>query len=71
MAQLAEKGAGEVIDDPAEIFTSLADTVKIEKDPRIVLIIAAIVLVLLDIAARKFKFKWLHEIIGERRNKKQ
>ena len=39
-------------------------------DPRLAFIIAAIVLFLLDIAVRKFKFKWLHEIIRERKNKK-
>ena len=31
--------------------------------------IIAIVAILLDIAARKFKFKWLHEIIAEKKNK--
>jgi len=33
------------------------------------LIIAAIVLFLLDVAVRKFKFKWIHEIIRERKEK--
>ena len=36
-------------------------------DPRIVFIIIALVAFLLDVAVRKFKFKWLHEIIAERK----
>ena len=34
------------------------------------LAVAAVVLFLLDIAVRKFKFKWLHEIVRERKNGK-
>ena len=39
-------------------------------DPRLILGILAIVLFLLDIAVRKFKFKWPHELIREHREKK-
>ena len=34
------------------------------------MIIAAIVLFLLDIAVRKFKFKWIHELVREHKEKK-
>jgi hypothetical protein len=33
--------------------------------------IIAIVLFLLDIAVRKFKFKWIHEMVRESREKKE
>lgn len=34
-------------------------------DPRIIFAVAALILFLLDVAVRKFKFKWLHEIIRD------
>ena len=70
MTLLAEEGKGSVVVDPAEVFASFTPTIKKVVDPRIVLLILAIVFVLLDIAARKFKFKWPHEIIRERKLKK-
>lgn len=69
----AQKGNGEVIkdlDDPEEIFNSfVTDFVRIF-DPKILFMIIAIVLFLCDVAIRKFKFKWPHEIIKEYREKK-
>jgi len=65
MAELAKVGGGLAVDDPARIFTSLSETVTLEYDPRFVMIIVAIVLFLLDVAVRKFKFKWPHELIAE------
>lgn len=70
MTLLAEQGKGSVVGDPAEVFASFLPTIKKTVDPRIVLLILSIVFVLLDIAARKFKFKWPHEIIRERKLKK-
>lgn len=67
---LAEQGKGSVVGDPAEVFASFLPTIKKTVDPRIVLLILSIIFVLLDIAARKFKFKWPHEIIRERKLKK-
>ncbi len=40
-------------------------------DPRIYLFIAAIILLLLGVAVRKFKFKWLHELFTKKNNKFQ
>lgn len=70
MTLLAEQGKGSTVGDPAEVFASFLPTIKKTVDPRIVLLILSIVFVLLDIAARKFKFKWPHEIIRERKLKK-
>ena len=69
MTLVAEQGKGIVVSDPAEVFESFAATIKKVVDPRIVLLILSIIFVLLDIAARKFKFKWPHEIVRERKLK--
>ena len=66
---LAEGGSGKLLSDPAEAYTDFTETLKAEFDPRIILIIAAIVLILLDIAVRKFKFKWIHELVAEKNKK--
>lgn len=73
LEQLAGKGGGskiENLDDPIEIFDDFVTDFPKEFDPKPALIIAAIVLFLCDIAARKFKFKWIHELIREHKNKK-
>ena len=69
MTMLAADGKGVVVSDPAEVFESFSGTIKKEIDPRVVFLILSIIFVLLDIAARKFKFKWPHEIIRERKLK--
>ncbi|MDY6023549.1 MAG: VWA domain-containing protein [Candidatus Borkfalkiaceae bacterium] len=69
----SEKGNGEVVkdlDDPEEIFNSFVTEFVRIYDPKILFMIIAIVLFLCDIAIRKFKFKWPHEIIKEYREKK-
>lgn len=68
MEELARNGGGTEIDDPVQIFGSFRKTLTKTFDPRVILIIVAIVLMLLDIAVRKFKFKWIHEIIKERKD---
>ena len=70
MTQLAKSGNGIVVDDVADVFNTFDKSVKREYDPRIVMLIIIIIAVLLDIAVRKFKFKWIHEIIRERKLKK-
>ncbi len=70
MTILTKDGKGIVINDPADVFQNLAKTLKRSYDPRIPLLILAIVLFLLDIAVRKFKFKWPHELIREHKQKK-
>jgi hypothetical protein len=65
MNLLATDGKGVVVSDPAEVFDSFSQTIKKVLDPRVVFLILSIIFVLLDIAARKFKFKWPHEIVRE------
>ena len=70
LSELAKTGNGMVVDDVAEVFNTFNKHIKREYDPRIVMLIIIIVAFLVDIAVRKFKFKWIHEIIKERKYKK-
>lgn len=70
---IASRGHGSVIenlDDPWEIFSDFVTRLSREFDPRILLIVLVILLFLLDIAVRKFKFKWPHELIRAYKEKK-
>ena len=70
LTELARMGNGIVVDDVADVFNTFDKSVKREYDPRIVMLIIIIIAVLIDIAVRKFKFKWIHEIVRDRKNKK-
>ncbi len=73
MASLAKDGKGTMIEDledPADVFKYFVTTLTKEFDPRILFMILALILFLLDVAVRKFKFKWPHEIIREYKAKK-
>jgi hypothetical protein len=70
---IAELGNGNVIldiDYVDEIYDSFIIILDKTYDPTFVLIIIAMISFLLDIAVRKFKFKWIHELIRERKAKK-
>ena len=69
--RLADDGRGVVITEPYEVFENAAKVRHIHIDPRIVFMIIAIVLFLLDIAVRKFKWKWIHELVRESKEKKE
>ena len=70
LAAISSDGKGAELEDAAEAFNGFDKTVKMEYDPRVVLLIIAIVAVLIDVAVRKFKFKWPHELIKEHKMKK-
>ena len=70
MASLASGGKGSAIQEAAEIFLTFEENLEREYDPRLLFLILAILLFLLDIAVRKFKFKWIHEIVRDRRTKR-
>ena len=70
MNNLANSSGGIMIDDASEIYQEIAKTLKRSYDPRIPFMIITLVLFLLDIAVRKFKFKWPHEIIRDAKAKK-
>lgn len=74
LTAFAEKSGGKNIqslDDPFEIFEGFITDIDLVFDPRMLFMILAIVLFLLDIAVRKFKFKWPHELIRQYREKKK
>jgi hypothetical protein len=63
---LSEKTDGKVIEDlenPEEIFEDFVTALTYTFDPRILFMILVIIFFLTDIAVRKFKFKWPHELI--------
>ncbi len=72
MAELAERGNGTVVkaDEFWEIFSTFVTSLGRVFDPRWLFIGLAMAFFLLDIAVRKFKFKWLHEIVREHKEKK-
>ncbi|MCD8206522.1 MAG: VWA domain-containing protein, partial [Bacteroidales bacterium] len=57
-------------DELVYVFSGMVTRLSREVDPRLPLIIVALALFLLDIAVRKFKWKWPHEIVRDRRAKK-
>ena len=70
MTLLAQDGRGMVVGDPIDVFSSFSKTIHKEYDPRMIFLILAIVAMLFDVAVRKFKFKWPHELIREYKQKK-
>lgn len=71
LSNIASYGNGAIIEDlyePNEIFAKFVTTIERSFDPRFLFMILAIVLFVTDIAIRKFRFKWPHEIIRDRRN---
>ena len=68
--QLATDGRGIIIEEPYQVYENAAKLRHVDIDPRIPMMIALLVLFLLDIAVRKFKWKWPHEIIRDRKAKK-
>lgn len=70
MTALATDGRGIAVEYAIDIFDAFDKYIHIVVDPRIGMLIATIILVLLDIAVRKFKFKWPHELVKEYKEKR-
>lgn len=74
LQDLAKRGNGAAIEDlenPREIFEGFITALNHEFDPRFLFMILALTLFLADVAVRKFKFKWPHELVREYKEKKQ
>lgn len=67
---VCKSGGGQILLSTEQMFSGESLTVSYDTDPSIPMIIAMILLFLLDVAVRKFNFKWPHEIIRERREGK-
>ena len=70
LAELAAGGNGSAVADPWEVYEGFETALHVSYDPRLAFCLAALILFLLDIAVRKFKFKWPHELIREHRAKR-
>lgn len=72
MEELAAKGNGAFIDpqDPWSIFRDFVTGIEKTVDPTLAFMIVAAILFLLDIAVRKFKFKWPHELVRSYKERK-
>jgi hypothetical protein len=74
MQEYSDLSGGIVIaftnDDVYNVFEGFATRLAKSFDPTLTLMIIAVVLFLLDIAVRKFKFKWIHELVAEYKQKK-
>ena len=73
MKSIARVGNGSYIvdlNDPHESIDSFDVNLVSTFDPRILFSILIIILFLTDFAVRKFKFRWPHEIIRDRKNNK-
>ena len=74
LADLAQNGNGNVVTDfkdVSSIFSSFVVRLTRTFDPRWLFGILCIVFFLTDIAVRKFKFKWPHELINEYKKNKE
>ena len=71
MISLAQSGRGKVITAPLEVFDDFEELLHKVIDPRTAMLIIALVLFLLGLAVRKFKWKWIHELVRERKDKKR
>lgn len=70
LATLAANGKGVAIEETEEVFNDFDVILHRTFDPRLAFIITAVILFLLDVAVRKFKFKWIHELVRESKEKK-
>jgi Mg-chelatase subunit ChlD len=62
MENIANLGNGQYITDQDELFSLEAETIREIIDPTLAFIVISLSLFLLDMIARKFKFKWPHEM---------
>ena len=72
--EIAKRGQGSVIqklEDPVEVYEGFVTELPKTFDPRWLFMILAIIFFLTDVAVRKFKFKWPHELIREYKEKKK
>ena len=69
MSDLAFFGRGDEIEEPWQVFENVVKYIHNVINPKILFAIIALTLFLLDIAARKFKWKWPHEYFSKKNKK--
>lgn len=70
LAVAAQTGRGIAVTEAWQIFEQTERYLHHKSNPRVFLLIVALILFVLDIAVRKFKFKWIHEIVREHKEAK-
>ena len=71
LSKIAELGNGVMLNKATQVFEDANMYVHKVVNPKPTFVIISLVMFLLDIAVRKFKFKWPHEIVRDRKIKKQ
>ena len=71
LSKIAELGNGVMLNKADQVFEDANMYVHKVVNPKPTFVIISLVMFLLDIAVRKFKFKWPHEIVRDRKIKKQ
>lgn len=71
LQSLSESSGGNTLQEAGEVLQNVTKYLHHVVDPRVVFLIIALCAFLGDIAVRKFKFKWIHEILHERKIKKE
>lgn len=69
IVSIAESGHGELIDNPFQIYETASQYMHKIINPLIAFLIIVLCFFLLDIAVRKFKWKWIHELIRDKKAK--
>ena len=70
IVNLAQSGHGELLDNAFQIYEAASQYMHKVINPLITFLIIILCFFLLDVAVRKFKWKWIHEIIREKKAKK-
>ena len=68
LEEIAHRGGGAVISSYNEVFSDFVPFFYRTYNPYMWLAAIALIAMLLEVAVRKFKFKWPHEIIREKIN---
>lgn len=67
LLSLAKSGNGKIVSSVEQVFEDFVQSFYRTYDPRVLLASAILIALLLEVAVRKFKFKWPHEIVREKR----
>jgi hypothetical protein len=70
LAKLSEDSEGAVITEAEDVFANIVKYLRKVIDPRLVFVIISLVAFLIDVAVRKFKFLWPHEMVRLYKEKK-
>ena len=70
LSNISEAGEGMVLTEARDVFENVVKYLHKTINPRIVFTVITLVAFILDVAVRKFKFKWPHELVQNYLDKK-